>query len=186
MFFGRWLRDHKQYKSISHAHWALDLQVKTDQAMDQRVIVAYLALKRLSARAIHYDLITTLGLDTVTYSTVARYLHNAYCSSSSLGTASIEVQRGLDDSDQAIMSALEENPFASVRQLSRLIYIPSMTVYRRLPQSLESTPRHLRWVLYALSHVQKVPRVELLQQLLLTLRVQGDRARHDVITFDES
>jgi hypothetical protein len=42
------------------------------------------------------------------------------------------------------LSALDENPFASVRQLSRLTHIPATTVYRRLTESLGFTARHLR------------------------------------------
>jgi hypothetical protein len=47
-----------------------------------------------------------------------------------------DVQRDLDDSDQAILAALEDSPFVSVRQLSRLTHLASTTVYRRLAQSL--------------------------------------------------
>jgi histone-lysine N-methyltransferase SETMAR len=154
--------------------------------MDQRMIVAYLALKRLSARAIHEDLTATLGRDAMAYSTVARYLHDAHCSPLHQTTLSVDVPRSLDDSDQAILSALDENPFASVRQLSRLTHIPPTTVYRRLTQSLGFTARHLRWVPHALSQLQKAQRVELSRELLRTLRIQHDRAWHDIVTLDES
>jgi hypothetical protein len=43
-----------------------------------------------------------------------------------------DVQRDLDNSDQVILAALEDNPFASVRQLSRLTHLNSTTVYHRL------------------------------------------------------
>jgi hypothetical protein len=38
----------------------------------------------------------------------------------------------------------EDGPFASVRQLSRLIHLPSTIVYRRLTQSLGFVARYLR------------------------------------------
>jgi hypothetical protein len=47
-----------------------------------------------------------------------------------------------DDSDQNILAALENSPFASVRQLSRLTYLPSTTVYRRLIHSLGFVARY--------------------------------------------
>jgi hypothetical protein len=42
--------------------------------MEQRSACLLLALKRLSARAIHDELTAVLGLDAITYSTVTKYL----------------------------------------------------------------------------------------------------------------
>jgi hypothetical protein len=163
-----------------------NLDVKVDQKMDQRTIVAYLALKRLSAHAIHKDLMATLRRDAMAYSTIAHYLHEAHCSHSSQRTTSIEVSKALDDSNEVILSSLDENPFASVRQLSRFTHIPPMTVYRSLTNSLRFTVRHLRWIPHALSHAQKKQRVELSRQLLWKLRIQCDRVWHNLVTLDES
>jgi hypothetical protein len=93
-----------------------------------------------------------------------------------------DVQRDLDDSDQVILAALEDNPFASVRQLSRLTHLPLTTVYRRLTQSLGFVVRHLRWVPHALSDAQNGERVNLSRRLLRMrmLEVQRDRAWHDM------
>jgi hypothetical protein len=41
------------------------------------------------------------------------------------------------------LSAVDENPFAPVCQLSRLIHIPMTIVYRRLTESLWFMARHL-------------------------------------------
>jgi hypothetical protein len=112
--------------------------------MDQRTVVAHLALKGLSARSIHQDLVATLGGDPMAYSTVAGYIHNAHCSPSSQTAAPIAAPNCLDDSDEPILSALDDNRFASVPQLSRLTHIPATTVYRRLTESLGFTARHLR------------------------------------------
>jgi hypothetical protein len=73
-----------------------------------------------------------------------------------------------DNVDEAILSVLNENPFTSVRKLSRLTHLPLTTVYRRLTSSLEFTARHLRWMLHTLSDTQKAQRVTLSRQLLLT------------------
>jgi hypothetical protein len=83
--------------------------------MDQRVNVAYLSLKGLSACAIHEDLRVTLGPDAVAYSMVTNYLHDAYYSLSIAEGTSIEVQKGFNNSNRPILSTLEDNPFASMR-----------------------------------------------------------------------
>jgi hypothetical protein len=61
-----------------------------------------------------------------------------------------------------------------------------MTVYRRLTQSLGFVAHHLRWVPHALSDARKGERVNLFRRLLRMLEVQRDRARHDIVTVDES
>jgi hypothetical protein len=72
----------------------------------------------MSAREIHDDIVATLGPDTVSYSSVTRCLREARFPSSKPEPHPADVQRDLDDSDQVIIAALEDNPFASVRQLS--------------------------------------------------------------------
>jgi hypothetical protein len=83
--------------------------------MTQRPIVAYLSLKEMSAREIHNDIVATLGPDAVSYSSVPRYLHEARLPPSKPEPHPSDVQRDLDDSDQVILAALEDRPFASVR-----------------------------------------------------------------------
>jgi hypothetical protein len=111
--------------------------------MTQRPIAAYLSLKGISAREIHDDIVATLGPDTVSYCSITRYLREARFPPSKLELHLADVQRDLDGSDQAILAALEDSPFASVRQLSRLTHLPSTIVYRRLTQSLGFVAHHL-------------------------------------------
>jgi hypothetical protein len=134
--------------------------------MTQRPIVAYLSLKGMSAREIHDDIVTTLGSDAVSYTSVTRYLREARFPPSKPELHPADVQGDLDDSDQAILTALEDSEFASVRQLSRLTHLPSTTVYRRLTQSLGFVARHLRRVPHALSDAQKGERINLSRRLL--------------------
>jgi hypothetical protein len=151
--------------------------------MTQRPIVADLSLKGIPVREIHDDIAATLGPDAVSFSSVTRYLHEAQFPLSKPEPHPADVQRDLDDfddSDQAILIALEESSFASVRQLSRLTHLPSMTFYHCLTQSLGFVARHLRWVPHALSDAQKDERVNLSRQLLRMLEVQRDRAWHDM------
>jgi hypothetical protein len=100
--------------------------------MTQSPIVAYLSLRGISAREIQDNIVVTLGLDAVSYSSVTRYLREAQFPPSKPEPHPADVQRDLNDSDQAILAALEDSPFAAVRQLSRLTHLPSTTVYRRL------------------------------------------------------
>jgi hypothetical protein len=97
----------------------------------------------MSAREIHDDIVTTLGPDAVSYSSITRYLCEELFPPSKSEPHPSDVQRDIDDSDRAILSVLEDSPFASVRQLSRLTHLPSTTVCRRLTQSLGFVARHL-------------------------------------------
>jgi hypothetical protein len=86
--------------------------------MTQRPIAAYFSLKRMSAREIHDNIVATLGPDAVSYSLVTCYLREARFPPSKSEPHRADLQRDLDDSDQAILAALEDTPFASVRQFS--------------------------------------------------------------------
>jgi hypothetical protein len=154
--------------------------------MTQRPIAAYLSLKWMSACGIHDDFVATLGPDAVSYGLVTRYLREARFPPSKPESHPADIQRDLDDSNRAILATREDSPFASVRQLSRLTYLPSTTVDRRLTQSLGFVARHLRWVSHALSDAQKGQSVSLFRGLLRMLEVQRDRAWHGIVTLDES
>jgi hypothetical protein len=130
--------------------------------------------------------VATLGSDAVSYSSVTRYRREGRFPPSKPEPHRADVQRDLDDSDQAILAALEDSPFASVWQLSRLTHLPSTTVYRRLTQSLGFVTRHYRWVPHTLSDAQKGERVNMSRRLLRMLEVQRDRAWHIIVTFDKS
>jgi hypothetical protein len=75
--------------------------------MRQRPIVAYLSLKGTSSREIDDDIVAILGPDAVLYSSVTRYLREARFLPSKPGPHPADVQRDLDDSDQAMTPALE-------------------------------------------------------------------------------
>jgi DNA-binding Lrp family transcriptional regulator len=120
--------------------------VREITGMDQPVIVVHRSLKRLPAPEIAEDFRAILRPDAVAYGTVARYLHDAHCPPSIAEAIWVEVQSSLDDSDRAILSALEENPFASVRQLSWLTHTPATSVYRCLTEPLGFVARLFRLV----------------------------------------
>jgi hypothetical protein len=137
--------------------------------MEQRSIVPYLARKGLQPLAIHRDIVATLGPEAVSYSSVTRYLRDASLSSSNPVPPLPEQERQLDDCDQAILHALAEQPFASIRESSRLTHLAKTTVHRRLIQSLGFPVRHLRWVPHRLSHSRKLNRVTLSHESLSVL-----------------
>jgi transposase len=70
--------------------------------MTQHQIVAYFSLKGMSAREIHDDIVATLGPDTVSYSSVTRYLRETQFPPSKPEPNPADVQRDLDDSGQVI------------------------------------------------------------------------------------
>jgi hypothetical protein len=112
--------------------------------MTQSPIVTYLSLKGMSAREIHDDIVATIRPDAVSYSSVTRYLREAQFLPSKPEPHPADVQRDLDDSNQAILTALEDSPFVSVRELCPLTPLPSTTGYRRLTQSPGFVARHFR------------------------------------------
>jgi hypothetical protein len=77
MIFRPWLRGHLPCVFPLCRHRALNSDVNDDQKLDQRTIVACLALKGLSPREIHKDLLDTLGHDAVASSSVMGDLREA-------------------------------------------------------------------------------------------------------------
>jgi hypothetical protein len=112
--------------------------------MDQRSIVLYLNRKGLMARVIHDDLVAMLGEEAIAYSTVTKYLCEAQTRPDDATPLPEEISTHIDDSDEAILGALEELPFSSVRQLSDATNLPKTTVFRRLSENLGFTAHHLR------------------------------------------
>jgi hypothetical protein len=74
-----------------------------------------LSLKSLSEKDISLDIVSTLGLDTVGYSTMTLSLRDARCACPMDEEAALDHDHEANDSDQAIFAALSEKPFASVR-----------------------------------------------------------------------
>jgi hypothetical protein len=111
--------------------------------MDQRLICLFLAIKGLSAQAIHDKLVTVLGSDAITYLTATRYLGQRQFASVRCDPSEEPSRSVLDN---AISEVLEKQPFSSIHNLSKLTFIPITTVYRHLTWSLAFVVKHLRWV----------------------------------------
>jgi hypothetical protein len=117
----------------------------------------YLSRKGFSAHAIHEELVQILGLDAVAYSTVTSHLR------ASRWTAQTE-ERHSDPSpdivDNAVLEALDQTPFASVRELAKATCIPRTTVWRRLKASLGFVVKHLDWVPHSLTDARRQIRID--------------------------
>jgi hypothetical protein len=140
--------------------------------MDLPVIVAYLDGKRLSVRAIHNDIVATLGPDIGgTAESCATFRRRRFlCSTEEPSDA--DDRKPIGDADEGFVFALNKSPFASVRQLLRLTHFPLTTVSRCLTQSLGFVECHLGRAPRALSEGQKAQRVTLSRQLLEILEIQ--------------
>jgi hypothetical protein len=87
--------------------------------------------KELSAIAIHHGLVATHGRYAVSYSSVTRYLRDViFVSPNSLASIP-EAELQSNDCDQAILLALAEQQFASIRELTRLTYHESRCIGTR-------------------------------------------------------
>jgi hypothetical protein len=104
--------------------------------MDLRSIVAYLSMKDMNPREIYAEANDTLGADCIGYSTLTKYFREKSFSRSNLDTDSEPKIEEENFSDEAIIEALEEFPFSSLRQIAKRIFIPRNTVRYHLVNSL--------------------------------------------------
>jgi hypothetical protein len=105
------------------------MTLKFISVIDQKAIVLYLHMRRMSLDAIHEDLMRVHGKNAVAYSTVTKYVRSEKFPPKNNGLPSepISVERG--PVDQAILTARADDPFSSVRELSRLMCLPRSTVH---------------------------------------------------------
>jgi hypothetical protein len=156
---------------ISHQNFTF----KSPGFMEERSIVLYLDRKGLIAQVIHDDLVPTLGEEATAYSTVTDSLRAALIIPCDGTPFSAATSPHIDESDEAILRALEELPFSSVRQLSRATYLPNTMGYRRLSEKLGFTARHIGWVRQILFDDQKAKRLQCSKALLTILGAQETR-----------
>jgi hypothetical protein len=154
--------------------------------MDQKSIVLFLALQGKNATDIHNELVEYLGYEAIEYSTVTYHLRNRSFTASTPPAPDRPEDEGPTASDKAILSALGEQPFASVRQLARATHLPSSTVFYHLTKRLGFTVRHLRWVPHCLSAKDKQIRADVSRELLALLQRHERTSWRNIVTLDES
>jgi hypothetical protein len=130
-------------------------------SLGQQSTVMYLGLKGLDAVEIHNNLVSTLKSEANSDSTGTYYLHKPSFSSPKIPRPSESPAPILNESDEAILLALSEDLFPSVRKLARRTYLHSSTVYDYPIHKLGFTVRYLCWVPHLLSEADKHPRAHL-------------------------
>jgi hypothetical protein len=141
--------------------------------MDQKAIVLSLHMKGIWLDAIHEDVMRVLGESAVAYSTVTKYVRSEKSPPKNDGPLSQPLTVEPGPVDQAILTALADDPFSSVRELSRLTCLPRSTVHRHLTDSLHFRIQYLRWIPHLLNPQKKRIRVNMAGELLRVLSVQG-------------
>jgi hypothetical protein len=148
------------------------MTLKFISVMDQKPIVLYLHMRGMSLDALHEDLMRVLRENAVVYSTVTKYVRSEKIPPKNDGPPSEPMSVEPGPVDQAILAALADYPFSSVRELSRLTCLPRSTVHRYLTDSLHFRIQHLRWIPHLLNPEQQRIRVNMAGELLRVLSVQ--------------
>jgi hypothetical protein len=154
--------------------------------MDQKSIVLYLHMKGIALDAIHEDLVRVLGENAIAYSTVTTDVRRARFPPKQDAPSAEPMPVETSPVDQAILRALADYPFSSVRELSRVTSLPRSIVHRHLTQSLHFKIQHLRCISHFLDPGQKQTRVNLARMLFHVLSLQRAHQWHDTIALDES
>jgi hypothetical protein len=129
--------------------------------MDHRLIVVFLHLKGLLVKAkdVHTELTHVLSCDAIAYSTVTQYLRNNIILQNESKAEDRAEDQGFSITDNAILEAFEMMPFASIRQIAKMTFIPPITGFRHLRKSLHFAMKRLRWSPHRLSDLQKQDRI---------------------------
>jgi hypothetical protein len=124
-------------------------------SVDQQSIVMDFSLKGLNAVEIHNDLVATFKGKAKSYSTVTYSLRKPSFSSPKTPQPSESPASILNESDEAILPGLSEEPFASVRHLARRTHLRGFTVYDHLTHKLGFVVGYRCWVPHFLSEADK-------------------------------
>jgi hypothetical protein len=144
--------------------------------MGLRSIVIYLSMKDMNVRETYADMNGTLGADRIGYSTVVKFLREKTFSKSMRDRDFDPKIKEEQFIDEAILGALDECLFSSLRQITKRILIQVSMVRYHLVSSLGYRIRNIRWVPHSLSSNQKRARVKMCQDLLQVLRLAKHHA----------
>jgi hypothetical protein len=154
--------------------------------MNLESITLYLNKKHLSAVAIHVEINSVLGEGMIEYSTVTRYLRKqSFANASHLGPEEPDIGAA-DTIENAILQALDEQPFVSLRQIAKRTLIPMSTVRYRLVNKMTYKLKHCKWVHHKLSEAQKQTRVATSKRLLDRLGSVQHQGWQYIVTLDEA
>jgi hypothetical protein len=154
--------------------------------MDLELITLSLNKKHISAFAIHAEINSVLREGMIGYSTVTHYLRKQSFANA-LHLAPEESDLGaVDTIDNVILQALDEQPFASLRQIAKRTLVPMSTVQYRLVNKMIYKLKHCKWVLHRLSGAQKQTRVATSKRLLDLLGPVQHQGWKYLVTLDEA
>jgi hypothetical protein len=94
--------------------------------------------------------------------------------------------RGFSITGNAILDALEMMPFASIRQIAEMTFLPPPTIFRRLTKSLRFVLKRLRSVPHRLSDLQERNQVIVSKELLKLLEFRRHHSWKYIITLREA
>jgi hypothetical protein len=114
-----------------------------------------LSLKGLNAVEVHNDSVATLKGEAKSDGTITYYLRKPSLSRPKTPKPSERLAPILNESDEAILMALSEESFASVRQLACRTHIHPSTVDDHFTHKLWFSIRYLGWVTHLLSEADK-------------------------------
>jgi hypothetical protein len=154
--------------------------------MDLESITLYLAMKHLEALEIHAESNSGLGQGTVGYSTITRCLRKRSFPHSSESAEEEPGIRSCDPIDRAILQALNQQPFSSLRQLAKRTLIPAISIRYRLVDRMGYKIKHCKCVLHRLSAARKQTRVTVSRNLLDLLHSLQHQGWKYVGTLDEA
>jgi hypothetical protein len=120
--------------------------------MDQPLICLSLAIRELSAQAIHNELVTVLAPDAIAYSTLTKYPRQRQFPSVPCDPCEEPLNTVIDNT---ILDAVKKQPFSSIREMAKPTCIPTTTVHRHSTRSLGFIVKHLCWVSRSLTDTQK-------------------------------
>jgi hypothetical protein len=83
----------------------------------------------MKAREIHSDLVATLGTKVLDYFTVTCWLREAQLNQFSETAIDVTEDAEIDEIDEAILSALEFQPFDSVGDIAQLTHLARSTIH---------------------------------------------------------
>jgi hypothetical protein len=154
--------------------------------MDLQSITLYLNKKHLSAVAIHAEINGVLGEGAIGYSIVTRYLRKQSIGNASHLAPEEPVLGAAGTIGNVFLQALDGEPFASLRRITKRTLIPMSTVRYRLVNKMTYKLKHCKWVPHRLSEAQKQTRVATSKRLLDLLGSVRHQGWKYLVTLDKA
>jgi transposase len=128
--------------------------------MSQEDLVLSLHEEGLTEQQIHERLVEIFGPLAMPYSIVARIIRKTSCTPSEEPSQNFGDRRPNLDHDARILSMLEREPNASLREIAHETRISKSTVFDILRERLNYSARNSRFVPHALTESQRRERLQ--------------------------